>query len=284
MRKLLALGLGVTLAASLATSAFAGPSHAIVQELGTVVSAGEVNVDFSVVPLSLAGSLGAGNQVGIAGAAGAGTLGNATISSINAGLGNGFEVRAGVLPGLSSNLIAPAAAPLGVILGATTGLTVKYAGFVPGLSIYGGLGNTSNIALAPAAGGTAATTSATRFGAAYTTSLGGFIVNANVAFGSNTPAGAGATSTNVTDIGVAALYPLNANLLIGGEYLNTNAVNGANTVNASGLGLGARIIAGHFTVDALVYANVTETATGFNTNGNTSVVGYPVALNVNYAF
>lgn len=268
MRKLLALGLGLALAASLTVSAFAGPSHAIVQELGAVVPAGEVNVDLNVIPLNLNGAI-AGLAVNGTPAVNNATVGGAGISAVNVGLGNGFEVRTGALPGLSSKLN----------LFAANGLTVKYAGFVPGLAVFAGYGSAG---ATPQGAGAATTTSVMRFGGAYTAPVAGWILNANVELGTNTP-NAGA-STSTTDLAVAALYPLTSNILVGGEYLNTSLATGGSTQSASGFGLGGRVIAGNFTVDAILLANISTSVTGAAQGGNVSQIGSPAMLTVNYKF
>ncbi len=268
MRKLLALGLGLALAASLTVSAFAGPSHAIVQELGAVVPAGEVNADFNVIPVNLTAQAGAAAFLGSNVANG--TIGGTTLTSVNVGLGNGFEVRTGSLPGLSSKLTGVSTA---------NGVTVKYAGFVPGLALFAGYGSTNST---PIIAGAATTTSQLRFGGAYTAPVAGWLLNANVELGTNTP-NAGA-STSTTDLAVAALYPLNANVLVGGEYLNTSLATGGSTTSASGFGLGGRVIYGNFTVDAILLASISTSVTGVAQGGSLTSIGSPAYLNINYKF
>lgn len=267
MRKLSTLAIATVVAASLATSAFAGPSRALIQEMGSVVPAGEVNIDLGIkgiTGLVLPAPIGAVN-VG----SGNGTVGAIGLDSVNVGLGNNFEVRTGNLPGIS-----------GLLTGAGQGVTVKYAGFVPGLAVYGGYGNTSNTAGAAAPGGAATTTSTMRIGAAYTMPVSSFILNGSVQIGNDTAV----TTSNVTEFTVAALYPLSKDILVGGEYLNSSAVNGGTTIGASAFGLGGRATLGKFTVDALLYTNATVTVTGMQTNANTTQMGYPAMIRINYAF
>lgn len=272
MRKLLALGLGLALAASLTVSAFAAPTRAIVQELGAVAPAGEVSINLNAVNLNLTRAV-TGTTVG----GGTATIGGTAIDNITVGLGNGFEVRTGNLPGLlaESNLVAT---PMGV--------TVKYAGFYPGLAVYGAYGSNTAAQINTGVGATT-DTSATRFGAAYTTTISGFVVNGNVQFGSTSTGNAAGNGHNVTEFGLAALYPLNANLLIGGEYLNSGDTNNAapaSTTNVSGFALGGRVLLGHFTVDAVLLSNFTATQTGVATNGTSTQIGNPALVRINYTF
>lgn len=270
MRKLSILALAAVVAASFATAAFAGPSRAVVQELGIVAPEGQVNADFGFIDLNVPTA-----TVVTTGTA-TGTIGTTRIQSVNVGLGNGFEVRTGILPGLSGLVTGLP------VTNTQSGVTVKYAGFVPGLAVYGAYGSNSTTA-GPGAAAAATSTNAMRLGAAYTyTAVAPWLLNGNIEIGNNTP-NAGAT-TSTTDIAVAAFYPLNKNVLIGGEYLNSSFAANATTVTASGFGLGGRVTAGNFTIDALLYTNISTSATGAVQNGNTTQMGNPALVRINYAF
>ena len=143
--------------------------------------------------------------------------------------------------------------------------------------------------------------SSTRIGAAYTY-LGPVILNAALDFGKDSGKSAGAKLGGVTTIetAVAALYPLRSTLLVGMELHyskmsvgDDEAVAGTqkHTITALAPALGARAVAGNWTIDAVVALLGTsikvkgDPAYGstLQETSKTSVVGVPT-LRVNYKF
>lgn len=262
MKKIFTVLLSTIITLTIASSAFAMGSNASVQELGGVIPANDIIINFSLKSLSFPT---AGATLGSAAANG--TIGGTSFSSINAGLGNGFELRAGYLPGI------------GAAINNIQGATVKYA-IIPGVAVYGSFGGSSNTTLGTAI--PASTTSSTRFGTAVTAPVGDFLLNGNIQFGTDTPA-AGA-ATNLTEYAFGAFYPVTKTTILGCEYVNSSLAIGATTINVIGYGLGLNTTIDHFTIGLILYANATETITGMPGYAGTVQVGAPAAINISYKF
>jgi len=268
MRKLSTLALATALASTMAVSAFAAPAPAaagdagttpsqVFQELGNVVDANTILIGTTLASAVAGGPL---------------TVGATTINNLTVGLGNNLEVRTGALPnGIGAN-----------------GATVKYAGFVPGLAIYGGFGSNST---SPANTGS----SAWAIGAAYEMAMNGFLINGNAQLSglSATPV-AGTTNTNsLMDLSGAAYYPFTPNVLLAGQvsYSNnsipTAGVAGGSTSNMN-IAAGARLHKDNWVIDALVLLNNSGTTTppapGVATTGGVFSMGAPILVNVSYIF
>ena len=93
------------LVASLTGVAIAGPSRAIIQELGSVVKDGEVNVDLDWLSQGL--NVIAAGDTTVGQPANNGTIGGIGLSSVNIGLAEGYELRLGRLPGIRSYIAYP---------------------------------------------------------------------------------------------------------------------------------------------------------------------------------
>lgn len=276
MKKLSVLFAAVLFTAISVVPAMAGPSRAIIQEMGSVVAKDEVNIDVDWLPTGLnvvsnttTGTIGGGN----------GTVGGLALSSVNIGLVDGLELRLGRLPGLKSYIG-------GLGNNSSLGLTLK--GAIPGVSglaaWFGYGSNTTKDALsADNAGDTE--TSSMRLGAAYTWA-GPVILNGTIGYGTDTAKSAGvkADDSKTTEGAIAALYPLKPTLLIGAEYHYASVDAGATKYTVTAPAIGARIIAGNFTIDAIAVlaANVKPDTSGL-TDVNTTTIGVPT-LRVNYKF
>lgn len=271
MRKLLTLALATVVASTMAVSAFAATAPAannagdagtapsyVFQELGNVIDANKIIVGTSLAP------------------AAAPTVGGTTINDIQVGLGNGLEVRTGAIP---NNL---------ALVGAqNSGATLKYAGFIPGLAVYGAYGSNST---SPA--NTGASTFA--FGGAYEMAMNGFILNGNIQLSnySATPVAGTTNTANATIISGAAYYPYTQNILLAGQIQSTsigNATNGANAGSTSqfDMAAGVRLHKDSWVIDALVFLNRSTTTTppaGAATTGGLFSMGAPVMVNVAYTF
>lgn len=277
MKKLSVLFVAVLFTAISVVPAMAGPSRAIIQEMGSVIGADEVNIDVDWLPTTLNVS---SNTTTAAIGGGNGSIGGLALSSVNIGLVEGIELRLGRLPGLQSYIS-------GLGNSSSLGLTVKGAiPGVPGLAAWVGYGSitTKDINSADNAGDTEK--SSTRIGAAYTWA-GPVIVNGALDYAVDTAKSAGtkADDTKTTEVAVAAFYPLKPTVLVGAEYLYSNVDTGTGgkyTVTAPALG--ARIIAGNFTIDAIAVlaANVHPDTSGAS-DISTTAIGVPT-LRVNYKF
>ncbi len=267
MRKLSTLTLAAALASTMAVSAFAAPAAPaagdagtepsyVFQELGNVIDANKIILGTNVMgaaPLN-------------------GTLGATTINNISVGLGNGLEVRTGALPnGIGAN-----------------GATVKYAGFVPGLAIYGGFGTTS---VSPANTGS----SAWAIGAAYEMAMSGFIINGNAQLSglSATPVAGTTNTNNLMDLSGAAYYPFTPNVLLAGQVSYSNnsstlAGVAAGSISNMNIAAGARLHKDNWVIDALVLLNNSQTNTppapAPAVTGGTFSMGAPILINVAYTF
>lgn len=275
MKKLSILAVAVAVGVFGVAPAFAGPSRAIIQEMGSVIAKDEVNIDVDWLPTTLnvssnttTASIGGGN----------GTVGGLALSSVNVSLVEGIELRLGRLPGLKSYIS-------GLGNGSNLGLTVKGAiPGVPGLAAWVGYGanTTKDVNAANNAGDTE--TSSTRIGAAYTWA-GLVIVNGTVDYGVDTGKSAGvkADDTKTTEFAVAALYPIRPTLLVGAEYHYATVDTGTTKYTVTAPAIGARIVAGNFTLDAIaVFAPSVDPDTAGETI-STTTVGVPT-LRVNYKF
>ena len=102
----------------------AGPSRALIQEMGSVISKDEVNVDLDVVSHGFNVVTADDTTLG----AGDATLGGTTISSVNVSLIDNVEFRIGRLPGFRSYLSLPAVGAVALNPAPNNyGLTVKGA-------------------------------------------------------------------------------------------------------------------------------------------------------------
>lgn len=264
MKRLLGL-LGVAVLATmfLAGTSLAGPSRALIQEMGSVIGKDEVNIDLNWQ--------GAASDTGL-------TVGAINLSSVNIGLADNWELRLGALPGSRSYLLGGDAASLG--------LTIKAAGFVPGLGFWLGYGyNNSD------SDGTISdlTSSSYRLGAAYTWT-GPVIVNFSLGFGGDTTeAGSTTVDSNGSFEGAAAvLFPVKSNLILGAElhYLsNDESEADVQTTAIIVPAIGARVLAGNFTIDAIValYSKIDADAGGTTATTTNTIIGVP-NLRLNYKF
>lgn len=264
-------------------SSFAGPSRALIQEMGSVIGADEVNVDVDWV--------GQGLNVTAAGdtTAGAGnaTVGGITLSSVNVGLSDKLELRIGRLPGLRSYLTLPVGS------GNNYGLTLKTAGFVPGLGLWLGYGSSALKDINPkgAAADSDADGSSMRLGLAYTWA-GPVVVNGTLGYGSDTSktAGVKGPDTTTTEAALAVLYPLRSSLLVGVEYhyaaVSADTKPDKTDLTIQAPALGARVIAGNWTIDAIVAVlggSVNVKSGALDKAATATVIGVP-NLRVNYKF
>lgn len=274
MKKLSVLSAVAIMGVLSVAPAFAGPSRAIVQEMGSVIAKDEVNVDVDWLPTTLnvtpptTATIGGGN----------GSIGGLALSSVNVSLIEGIELRLGRLPGLKSYIS-------GLGNGSNLGLTVKGAiPGVPGLAAWVGYGanTTKDVNAADTTADTE--TSSIRIGAAYTWA-GPVIVNGTLDYGVDTAKSAGvkADDTKTTEGAVAVLYPIRPTLLVGAEYHYASVDTGTTKFTVTAPALGARIVAGNFTLDAIaVFAPSVDPDTAGETI-STTTVGVPT-LRVNYKF
>lgn len=269
MKRFTGLFLALFFVAVMAAPSFAGPSRAVIQEMGSVVAADEVNVDLDW----LAGDLG-GDGVVAAGAGGV-NIGAIDLSSVNVGIREGVELRLGRLPGTA------AYANLNEL-----GVTIKAAiPNVDGLAAWLGYGIKSTES---AVVGNDQKDSTLTLGAAYT-HAGPVILNGAVGYSMDktTTNGVDGNDQTTMELSVAALYPLSSAIIIGGElvYLsldNGAAVNPKTTVMTPALA--ARLTKGNFTIDAafaFVGSGVDDEAAAQKST-NTQI-GVP-NLRVNYTF
>src|SRR3990172_11334766 len=284
MKKILGLFLVVLFVVSMTGSAIAGPSRAIIQELGSVVKDGEVNVDLDWLSQGL--NVIAAGDTTVGQPANNGTIGGIGLSSVNIGIAEGYELRLGRLPGIRSYIGYPSGNA------SNLGVTLKAGGFVPGLGLWLGYGSKS---LKDAnSGNTAGDTDATSMtlGAAYTWA-GPLIINGELGYSTDTAkaAGVSAKDTSSLEIGLAALYPLRNSLLLGVEILSVTTTV-ADTADIAVLvpALGARLTPNeHWTIDATiaylggsVKADTKPTDT-LKDDAGATVIGVP-NLRVNYKF
>lgn len=293
------LGVAVLGTMFLAGPSLAGPSRAIIQEMGSTIAKGEVNVDLDVVPYKFNVITNDDTTLG----AGDATLGGTTISSVNVSLVENLELRIGRLPGLRSYLTLPVvgAAALNPA-GNNYGLTIKGAiPGVPGLAAWLGYGMIKDKDIVGGSSSGDVDGSSIRAGAAYTWA-GPVILNATLGYGKDSAKSAGDALGDVTTIeaGFAALYPLRSTLLVGLELLYAQirvgddaSVAGTQKFKITALApaLGARVVAGNWTIDAavaLLGASIKakgDPALGptLQDTASSSVVGVPT-LRVNYKF
>lgn len=278
-------------------SSFAGPSRALIQEMGSVIGGDEVNIDLDVVSHSfnVAGvddtTLGAGNA----------TMGGTTVSSVNVGLVDNLELRIGRLPGFRSYLTLPTVSAVALNPAPNNyGLTLK--GAIPGvqgLAAWLGYGMVSEKDITKGSSAGDVSSSSLRLGAAYTWA-GPVILNATIDYGTDSAKSAGAAlgAVTTTEAAGAVLYPLRSTLLVGVELLyskmsvgDDKAVAGSQkfTITAFAPALGARAVAGNWTIDAVVALLGTSIkVTGSPSLGSldtasSNTVGVPT-LRVNYKF
>ncbi|MBI5810696.1 MAG: hypothetical protein HZB21_05875 [Deltaproteobacteria bacterium] len=284
-----------------ASGAEAGPSRAIIQELGTVAGKDEVNIDVDVVSQGFNvvtpgdTTLGNGNA----------TVGGITVSSVNVGIADGLELRIGRLPGFRSFLTLPAVGAVALNpAGNNYGLTLKGAvPNVPGLAAWLGYGTVSQRNISNASGDAAdADGSSLRLGAAYTTTSGPWVFNGTLGYGTDSAKSGGLKVGDVSTIeaAAAALYPLRPSILAGVElhYAKMSVGDDAAAagdqkfdITALAPAVAVRAMVGNWTIDAVIAllgtnikvdgtpalpASLQETATS-------TVVGLP-ALRVNYKF
>jgi hypothetical protein len=264
--------------------AVAGPSRAIVQEMGSVIGDGVINVDLDWVSQTVSVASARDTTIGNGNA----TTGGITLSSVNIGLSENLELRLGRLPGLRSFITLPVGS------GNNYGLTLKGAGFVPGLGIWGSYGSS---ALRDINSGSSDAgdieSSSWRVGGAYTIASS-LVYNLSVDIGGDTAKAANVNSSGdvtTTAVAAAALYPLKENLLVGLELhyavidLDKNKAAGIDKVDALVPALGARATAGNWTIDAiaaLVSTSLKPDASGTET-ATATVIGVP-NVRINYQF
>ncbi|MBI1822266.1 MAG: hypothetical protein HYR79_11205 [Nitrospirae bacterium] len=267
MKKFLTLLTVALVILGFASPSLAGPSRALVQELGSVIGADEINVDLDWVGQKLNVLSTGDTTVGGGGA----TIGSMGLSSVNIGITQALELRLGRLPGFRSDLTLPAANANNL------GLTLKGAGLVPGLGYWIGYGSSSlsNTASASSSG------SSLRVGAAYTWA-GPLILNLNLGYGQDTAGGVANNTTNLDAAG-AALYPLKSNLIVGVELLYTSVdIGGGTKIGVMAPALGARATAGNWTIDAVAaLLGTSVSVTGQPSNASATVIGVP-NLRINY--
>lgn len=286
MKKILGLFLVAFLVASLTGVAIAGPSRAIIQELGSTVKDGEVNVDLDWLSQGL--NVIAAGDTTVGQPANNGTIGAIGLSSINIGISENYELRLGRLPGIRSYIGYP------VGNASNSGLSLKVGGLAPGLGLWLGYG--SRTLKDANSGNTAGDTenSSMTLGGAYTTTAGDFIINGELGYSSDSASAAGvsAKGTSSLEIGLAALYPLKESVLLGIEILSvTTTVADTADVGVFVPALGARVIPSeHWTIDASVAylggsvtADTKPTDTLKDSAGATIFFGVP-NLRVNYKF
>jgi hypothetical protein len=297
MKKMLFVVTALVVPFLFAGSSFAGPSRALIQEMGSVIGGDEVNIDLDVVSHSfnVAGAddttLGAGNA----------TVGGTTVSSVNVGVVDNLELRIGRLPGFRSYLTLPAVSAVALNPAPNNyGLTLK--GAIPGvqgLAAWLGYGMVSEKDITKGNSAGDVSSSSLRLGAAYTWA-GPVVLNGTLGFGTDSAKSAGSSLGGVSTIeaAAAALYPIRPTLLVGVELLyskmsvgDDKAVAGSQkfTVTAFAPALGARAVAGNWTIDAVVALLGTSIkVTGSPSLGPTdtassNTVGVPT-LRVNYKF
>ncbi|MBI3608685.1 MAG: hypothetical protein HY207_12020 [Nitrospirae bacterium] len=272
---------GVLLIMSMVEPSYAGPSRALIQEMGSVIGAEEVNVDVDWVGQNLNVIGASDTTVGNGNA----TVGGIVLSSVNLGLTEHVELRIGRLPGLRSYLTLPVGS------GNNYGLTLKGGGFVPGLGVWFGYGSSSLKDMNPSDSAGDGKGSSLRVGTAYTWA-GPFVINGSIAYGSDTAsvAGAAAPDTTAIEAAVAALYPFRPTLLVGVE-LDYAKIGVDTTPNKTDLtvlipALGARAVAGNWTIDAVVAllsTGVGVASGSTNETAKATVIGVP-NLRMNYKF
>jgi len=298
MKKVLSILITVFFIVVCAVPSFAGPSRALIQEMGSTIGAEEVNIDVDVVSHGLNvvsandTTLGAGNA----------TLGGTTVSSVNVGLAENYELRIGRLPGLRSYLTLPAVSAVALNPAPNNyGLTLKAGGFVPGLGVWLGYGSVNEKDIAKADSAADISGSSLRVGAAYTIASS-LVYNVTLGYGTDSGSAAGKDLGGVStlEFAAAALYPIRETLLVGAELHyatlsvgDDKAVAGDQKYDLTVLApaLGARAIAGNWTIDAVVAL----LSTSINVKGSPSlgssledtasatVVGVP-NLRINYKF
>lgn len=308
MKRLISVFAVGLLAMTIAGEAFAGPSRAIIHELGATIAKDEVNVDLDVVSQGINVITSDDTTLG----AGSATVGGTTVSSVNVSLIENFELRIGRLPGFRSYITLPTGVtPLSVGLnpaGNNYGLTVKGSvPQVPGLAAWVGYGTTNETNITGDNTDAAADVngSSKRVGVAYTKMVGPFLMNGTVGFGKDTGASSGRSvgTVTTTEAGFAALYPVRASLLVGLEFnyakINigddkTSTIGAADrdfSLKVFAPALGARIIQGNWTIDAVLALMGTtikvdgnpDLGNGLQDTSSTTVVGVP-SLRVNYKF
>jgi len=297
MRKILGLFIiGAFIAVSYAAPSFAGPSRAIIQEMGSTIGAEEVNIDVDVAGQGL--NVMANNDTTLG--AGNATVGGTTVSSVNVGLAEGYELRIGRLPGIRSYLTLPPNSGFGWNpAGNNYGLTLKAGGFAPGLGVWLGYGSTSETDVTSGNSAADISGSSLRVGAAYTIPSS-LVYNVSLGYGSDSGSAAGQDVGGVSTIefAAAALYPLRETLLLGVELHyatlsigDDKAVAGDQKFDLTVLApaLGARAIAGNWTIDAVVALLSTSIevkgspSLGSLDKAAATVIGVP-NLRVNYKF
>lgn len=283
MKKLSVVFIAALFALVSVVPAMAGPSRAIIQEMGSVVGKGEVNIDVDWTGQDVAGGAATvGNHSGANL-----SVGNIELSSVNVGIADNLELRLGRTPGLRSYLDIAVGEP--DLTNDTNPLGVTLKGAIPGvngLAAYIAYGSYSD---KDVAGDTVAKGSAATVGVAYTWA-GPVILNADLNYTSR-KGDSNEPKDNTTAIAAAAIYPLLSNVLVGGE-LHYAVVDANDTavgdVKSKVLvpALAARVIAGNWTIDAIALLNVnvdTDLDAPNDKTAKTTVIGVPT-LRVNYKF
>lgn len=282
-----------------AGAALAGPSRALIQEMGVTTGAEEVNVDLDVVSHSFNvvsandTTLGNGNA----------TVGGTTVSSVNIGLIENLELRIGRLPGFRSYLTLPAVGAVALNpAGNNYGLTVKGAiPGVPGLAAWLGYGQDAEQDITKGDSAADISGSSLRIGAAYTWA-GPVIINVTADYATDSAKANGKDLGAVTTVegAAAVLYPIRPTLLVGAELHYSQSSVGDDaavagdqkfTITTFAPALGARAVAGNWTIDAVVALIGTTIkvdgspalATSLQDTASSTVIGVPT-LRVNYKF
>lgn len=292
MKKILSVFIALSFIAFFAGQAVAGPSRAIIQEMGSVIANDEVNLDmdlggynFNVITNNDT-TLGGGN----------GTTGGTGISSANIGLTDSLELRLGRLPGFRSYV--------GLPVGAGNNYGITFKGTIPavsGLAAWLGYGTMSDGDIGTANTAVDVSGSSMRIGAAYTMASS-LIYNATLGIGTDSGSSAGKSTGDVstTEIALAALYPVKPTFLAGIEFhyasmsVGENASAGSTqkyTITATAPALGARVIAGNWTFDmvAALLANSIKVdgspslGSTMSNSASSTVIGAPT-MRVNYKF
>lgn len=286
MKKLSVVVFAALIAALSVVPAMAGPSRAIIQEMGSVIGKDEVNID-----LSWSGSNAAGGAAQVGNSTNL-SVGGISLDSVNVGIADNVELRLGRTPGLRNYLNLAVGEP--DLIQDTNPLGVTLKGAIPGvkgLAAYIAYGsyNDENVA-----GDTVAKGSEVTVGAAYTWA-GPVILNADINYTSR-KGDSSQPKDNTFAVAAAALYPLKSNVLVGGE-LHYATVDANDITLAPGVvsdvktnilvpALGARVFAGNWTIDAIALLNVnadTDLDAPNDNTAKTTVIGVPV-LRVNYKF
>ncbi|MBI3752683.1 MAG: hypothetical protein HY266_01395 [Deltaproteobacteria bacterium] len=302
MKRLFSVLTAAAVTLFLAGPCLAGPSRALIQEMGSVIAKDEVNIDLDVVSHSF--NVVSANDTRLGD--GSATVGGTTVSSVNvnlSGLSDDIELRIGRLPGFRSYLTLPAVPAVALNpAGNNYGLTVKGAiPGVPGLAAWLGYGQDAEQDITKGDSAADISGSSMRIGAAYTWA-GPVIVNVTADYGTDSGKANGKDlgAVTTTEVAGAVLYPIRPTLLVGAELHYSQSSVGDDaavagdqkfTITTFAPALGARAVAGNWTIDAVVALIGTTIkvdgspalATSLQDTASSTVIGVPT-LRVNYKF